>query len=143
TVFVLDRCTDDTERILRETLAADGGGATSALDPRFTILTLTSCPADWAGKVHAIHRGVSDVPAARDADYLLFADADTVFHPSCVRATVALLQHRNLGMLSLLSTLTVHDWFERFVQPAASLELLRQYPLTRANHPTRPRAFAN
>lgn len=155
-VFCLDRCTDGTEAILREELGegfgpspaaegTDGDAADSRVggEPRFTILNIASCPSDWAGKVHAIHRGVSDVPAAQEADYLLFADADTRFHPACIRATVALLRHRGLGMLSLLSTLDVQAWFERLAQPAAALELLRQYPLTRANHPTRPRAFAN
>lgn len=144
-VFCLDRCTDGTEQILREELGeAAGEGAEGAdQDERFTILNIAACPADWAGKVHAIHRGVTDVPAAGTAQLLLFADADTVFHPSCIRAGQALLRHRDLGMLSLLSTLTVHAWFERIVQPAASLELVRQYPLTRANSRTRPRAFAN
>src|SRR5690606_11146262 len=140
-VFVLDRCTDHTERLLREELrgsAAPDGAAPDTLDPRFTILPIASCPPDWAAKVHAIPRGVSDVPAARGAACLLFADADTVFHPACVRAALALLRHRRLAMLSLLSTLTVHAWFERLVQPAASLELLRQYPPIRANQPPRP-----
>lgn len=145
-VFCLDRCTDRTEQILRAEL--EGGASSGAAEPPvarhgFTILNVASCPADWAGKVHAIHRGVTDVPAAQSAELLLFADADTVFHPSCIRATQALLRHRDLGMMSLLSTLTVHAWFERIVQPAAALELVRQYPLTRANSRTRPRAFAN
>jgi hypothetical protein len=56
---------------------------------------------------------------------------------------VTLMMHRELQMLSLMSTLTSDKWFERVVQPAACMELLRQYPISRANSRERRRAFAN
>ncbi|MBL8763083.1 MAG: glycosyltransferase [Phycisphaerae bacterium] len=134
-VFVLDRCTDRTEDILRDALAGD---------VRFEVLILKACPEGWAGKVHAVHRGIADSSAARDAELLLFADADTCFDPGCVRACVSLMLERRLDMLSLLSTLTARSWFERVVQPAAAFELARQYPLLRAGrNDDRRRAFAN
>jgi glycosyltransferase involved in cell wall biosynthesis len=133
-VFCLDRCTDDTSGVLRSQLADD---------PRFHILAITDCPPDWAGKVHAIWRGVSDAPAAQAADLLLFIDADTSLHPDALRAAVALLTRRSLGMLSLLSTMTHGRWFENVVQPAAGMELMRQYPLLRANLDAGRRPFAN
>lgn len=133
-VFSLDRCTDDTERIVRD-LVGD--------DARVEVLTIRHCPEDWAGKVHALWRGVQDSAGARDAELLMFADADTVFDPGLVRATVALLQARNLDLLSLLSRLTCEQWFERLIQPAAGFELVRQYPLDYVNRTHRPRAFAN
>lgn len=137
-VLALDRCTDRTAELAR---------SLTANDPRFSILEINSCPDDWAGKVNAVWQGVNS-PAAQSADLLLFADADTIFHPSCVTATAALLEHRRLDLLSLLSTLTCHRWFEYIVQPAAGLELVRQYPIGRANRPTAVggsgrRAFAN
>jgi hypothetical protein len=137
-VLCLDRCTDRTADVARS-LVGD--------DPRFTILEIDSCPDGWAGKVNAVWAGVQ-TPAARSADLLLFADADTAFHPSCITATAALLEHRHLDLLSLLSTLTCSRWFEYVVQPAAGLELVRQYPIGRANRPTPVggsgrRAFAN
>lgn len=138
-VLCLDRCTDRTAEIAR---------ALTAGDARFTVLEITDCPEGWAGKVNAVWRGVQ-TPQARSADLLLFADADTAFHPSCLSATIALLEHRGLHLLSLLSTLTADRWFERLVQPAATFEMVRQYPLSRANRPTPPapagrrRAFAN
>jgi chlorobactene glucosyltransferase len=46
-------------------------------------------------------------------------------------------------MLSLMSTLTSDQWFERIAQPAAGMELMRQYPLVRANAKQHRRAFAN
>lgn len=133
-VFVLDRCTDDTERIVRE-LVGD--------DARVEVLINTQCPEDWSGKTHALWRGVQDSVGARDAELLLFADADTIFDPGLTRATVALLRERGLDLLSLLSRLTCDRWFERLVQPAAAFELVRQYPLDYVNRAERPRAFAN
>lgn len=132
-VLCLDRCTDATASEARRA---------AANDPRFEIVEVAHCPEDWAGKVHALWTGAQR-PWARSADLLLFADADTVFDPACVRAAVGLMQARDLAMLSLLSTLTARRWFERVVQPAAALELVRQYPLRRANRDRQRRAFAN
>jgi len=133
-VLALDRCTDSTASVAR---AAIGD------DERFDVLEITACPDDWAGKVNAVWAAVTRSPAARDADLLLFADADTTFHPGCVRATAAILHQRGLALLSLMSTLTADRWFEKIVQPAAGLELMYQYPLLRASRPTDRRAFAN
>lgn len=133
-VLALDRCSDDTAALAR----AEIGG-----DERFEIVEIDACPAHWAGKVHAVHAGVARSRGAAQADYLLFADADTVFSPGCIGASVAMMRHRKLDLLSLLSTLSHDAWFERVVQTAAVFELLRQYPLTRANALTDRRAFAN
>jgi chlorobactene glucosyltransferase len=133
-VLALDRCTDDTGALARAAIGDDN---------RFEVVAIDSCPPDWAGKVHAVHIGVTRSPGATSADYLLFADADTVFAPGCISAALALMRERRLDFLSLLSTLTYRTWFERVVQPAATLELMRQYPLTLANAATGRRPFAN
>ena len=133
-VLALDRCRDDTAAVARS--AIDG-------DPRFEIVEIDACPPHWAGKVHAVHAGVTRSRAAAEADYFLFADADTVFAPGCIAASVAMMRHRRLDLLSLLSTLSHDTWFERVVQTAAVFELLRQYPLTLANARDDRRAFAN
>lgn len=132
-VLALDRCTDGSALACRTAIGDD---------PRFTLVEINACEPGWAGKVHAVYRGVHDGGALND-DYLLFADADTLFHPACVRASLALMHARGLGMLSLLSTMRYQHWFELLVQPACGLELVRQYPLLRANDPERRRAFAN
>jgi chlorobactene glucosyltransferase len=133
-VLALDRCTDDTASIARTEIAGDA---------RFEIIEIDACPADWAGKVHAVHAGATRSRGAADAEYLLFADADTVFSPECIASSLAMMRHRKLDFLSLLSTLTHDTWFERVVQAAAALELMRQFPLTLANAPKNRRAFAN
>ena len=133
-VVALDRCTDDTASLARAAIGDDA---------RFEIVAIDACPPDWAGKVHAVHAGVTRSHSAPDADYLLFADADTKFAPGCIAAALALMRERKLDFLSLLSTLTYRTWFERIVQTAATLELMRQYPLTLANAATDRRPFAN
>ncbi len=133
-VFTLDRCTDQTRAVIEEHAAGD---------PRFHIHEITSCPADWAGKVHALWSGVRECEPARNAEILLFADADTSFSPQCVTATVALMRERGLGLLSLLSTLSHSTWYELVVQPSAAFELIHQYPLVQANRKEPRRPFAN
>ena len=133
-VLALDRCTDDTASLARSAIAGD---------ERFEIVEVNSCPADWAGKVHAVHAGVTRSRGAADAEYLLFADADTLFAPGCIASSLAMMRHRNLDFLSLISTLTYDTWFERVVQIATAFELMRLFPLLRVNGIEDPRAFAN
>jgi cellulose synthase/poly-beta-1,6-N-acetylglucosamine synthase-like glycosyltransferase len=133
-VFALDRCTDSTRQVLEQEIAGD---------QRFEVIDVASWAEDWAGKVNAIWRGVKDSQGAKNASVFVFADADTVMDPDCIRATVAILQHRRLGMLSLVSTMTHEKWFENVVQPCAGMELMRQYPLERANLDRGRRPFAN
>ncbi len=135
-VLALDRCTDDTRGVAERAIDRD---------PRFEIVEITECPADWAGKVHAAWTGFQRSGHAQNAEVLIFTDADTEFDPSCVRACLALARQRRLDMLSLFCTLTTETWFERVVQTAAGFELARQYPLIRANleDHRRRRPFAN
>ncbi|MBX3317116.1 MAG: glycosyltransferase [Phycisphaeraceae bacterium] len=133
-VIALDRCTDGTADVARGEIGGDA---------RFRLLEIQQCPLGWAGKVHAVWSGVTASAEAGLAEYLLFIDADTELDPGCVSATAALMRERQLDMLSLLSTLTYDRWFEILVQPAASLELLRQYPILQANRDVDRRPFAN
>ena len=135
-VLALDRCTDDTAALAR---AAIGD------DDRFEIIGIESCPDEWVGKVHAAHAGFTRSRAARDAEFLLFADADTLFSPGCIASALALMVQRKIDLLSLLSTLTYDAWFERVAQTPAALELMRRFPLTLVNGVDRNRfrAFAN
>ncbi len=129
-VFVLDRCTDDTAKLLAVHAAAD---------PRIVVVTNETCPDDWAGKCYAAHRGAERA----SGDLMLFTDADTWFDPRLARAAVALVHARDLALLSLLSTLTFDHLFEQVAQVAASVKLLSLYPIERVNRSRRPRPFAN
>ncbi len=134
--LALDRCTDATATLARQKIAAD---------TRFEILEIQSCPTDWAGKVHAVHQAAQAALAhpLGAPDLIAFADADVALHPRCLSACIGLLIHRQLGILSVLSTLTSHQWFEKIIQPATSMDLIRQFPLLRANGSPAKRPFAN
>lgn len=129
-VFALDRCTDGTRQALERAWEEAAAGRADA--PRLDVLEIDSCPPGWVGKSHAVFTGAQR-PAAAEADVLLFVDADTTLDQRLVRACVALMHKRGVAMLSLLSTLTHDRWFEWLVQPAAAMELLRQYPVMKAN----------
>jgi chlorobactene glucosyltransferase len=131
-VLALDRCTDGTEEAARR-----------AIDERFEVVRIERAEPGWAGKVYAAWRGYQCSEHARASDLVLFADADTTFDRSCISAAVALLHERELDLLSLLSTLRHRRWYEWLVQPAASLDLVHQYPLLRVNRRDRAMAFAN
>ena len=133
-VLALDRCTDDTAALARAEMAGD---------ERFEVIAIDECPGDWAGKVHALHAGVTRSRSAADAEFLLFADADTLFAPGCIAAALALMRDRKLDFLSLISTLTYDTWFERVVQIATAFELMRLFPLMLVNGIGGRRAFAN
>jgi hypothetical protein len=133
-VFALDRCTDGTERALLDTVGDD---------PRFELIAIDRCPADWAGKVHAMHAAVERADGVVGAELLLFADADTWLEPGALRAAEAYLRRERLDLLSLLPTLTADDPWEKHAQPACGFELVRQYPLDRVNSDHKRRAFAN
>ncbi|MFO0376074.1 MAG: glycosyltransferase, partial [bacterium] len=133
-VFALDRCSDNTESVLRSVVGDD---------ERFEVVIVSHCPADWAGKVHAIYAGLHGSAAAQRANVLVFADADTWFERGCLRGCLALLERRRLGLLSLASTLTSHNWYERAVQPVAGFQMLAMYPPYRANRTERRRPLAN
>ncbi|HRQ76781.1 MAG TPA: glycosyltransferase family 2 protein [Phycisphaerales bacterium] len=135
-IFVLDRCTDETRDLLRPHEQADS---------RIVVIENDHCPADWAGKCHAAQLGASRATG----EWLLFTDADTEFHPALCRASVATALHQNLGLLSLLSTLTHEKPHELIAQPVAGFNLMRIYPIrrvvrdsrTEGRRPMRP--FAN
>ncbi len=141
--LALDRCTDRTEEVARSLIADD---------PRFEIVVISSCPEDWSGRsnalcvavARAIEAGVPGTPGNAPPDLLLFADSDTQFHPECIGAAAALLESRDLDLLSFVSRMAYRSWFEWVVQPSVGMELFRQYPLIKANRTDgKKRAFAN
>lgn len=129
-IFVLDRCSDRTLERLTPIASEDS---------RLVIVENGSCPPDWAGKCNAARLGAERATG----ELLLFTDADTQFDPKLIRATVSLLRHRGLSLLSLMPTLTSDLLFERVAQPVAAITLLRMYPISSANRPSNPRVFAN
>ena len=134
-ILALDRCTDATASIARQEINNDH---------RFEIIEITECQEGWAGKVNAVRAGIERSAFTSEAEFFLFTDADCLLHPSCLRATTALSENRDLDLLSFINEYPAQAWYESIVQPIAGFELMRQYPLLRANRTDeRQRPFAN
>lgn len=77
-VAVNDRSTDQTGAIM-ERLAAEPASAGKLL-----VLHVRELPSGWLGKVHAMWLGAQQV----QSDWLLFTDADCVFHSDSLRRAI-------------------------------------------------------
>lgn len=105
-IAVLDDDSRDATHALVEGLVATSGG-------RLRLLRGAPLPPGWLGKHWACHQ------LAQEARYdlLLFADADTVHHPSTVREAVAALLATESGGLSLIPRQIVGSVGEALVIP--------------------------
>ena len=129
-IYVLDRCTDRTRELL--VAAAEG-------DPRIRFIENGSCPPDWAGKCNACRVGAESAKG----DWILFTDADCRFEPDLLDSMLSIAQQRGTALLSAVGRLTYQHWFERMLQPVASMVLIRYFPLDKANRDEGRWPFAN
>jgi cellulose synthase/poly-beta-1,6-N-acetylglucosamine synthase-like glycosyltransferase len=77
-ILVNDRSTDRSARILDEF---------QERYPHIKVITITSLPERWLGKNHALYCGYK----ASTSPYLLFTDADVLFHPQTLRKAMYLM----------------------------------------------------
>jgi glycosyltransferase involved in cell wall biosynthesis len=82
-VAVNDRSTDQTGAIM-ERLAAEPASA-----GKLRVIHVRDLPSGWLGKVHAMWLGsLGNAGQQTSSDWLLFTDADCVFHPECLRRAI-------------------------------------------------------
>jgi glycosyltransferase involved in cell wall biosynthesis len=82
-VAVDDRSTDKTGAIM-ERLAAEPASA-----GKLRVIHIRDLPSGWLGKLHAMWLGSQGNASQQDqSDWLLFTDADCVFHPDSVRRAI-------------------------------------------------------
>jgi glycosyltransferase involved in cell wall biosynthesis len=95
-----DRSTDHTGAII-DSIAAQN-------PQKLQALHITELPEGWLGKTHAM------ALAARQAttDYLLFTDADVLFHPTAIRLALANAVATNADHLITVPTTIIHRWDE-------------------------------
>ncbi len=84
-----DRSTDATGEILERMKAEH---------PRLRVVHISELPGGWLGKNHALHVGA----AQAQGEWLLFTDADVVFHPGAFSAAVSCAVTRELEHLTAL-----------------------------------------
>ena len=92
-IIVNDRSTDNTGNILAQF---------AANDPRITIHTITALPAGWLGKNHALYSGAR----ASDGEWILFTDADVIYHPETLSRAMNFVLTHNLDNVAVLPEIT-------------------------------------
>ena len=99
-IVVNDRSTDDTGAILEKMAERDA---------RLAVVTLDDLPAGWIGKPRALHVGAQQARG----EFILFTDADVVFHPSVLRKAMAYVQANGFDHVTLIPQGTMPGSFLR------------------------------
>ncbi len=88
-IVVNDRSTDGTGEILEQL---------AARNPRLTVIAIADLPAGWLGKPYALQRGAQ---RAR-GEFILFTDADIVFHPAALGKAMVHVQANRLDHVTVM-----------------------------------------
>ena len=99
-VVVNDRSTDGTGSILEEM---------AKQDQRLTLMNIQSLPDGWLGKTHALHMGAQQA----HGEFILFTDADIMFHPLAFRKAMSHIQANRLDHLTVVPEDTMPGFFLR------------------------------
>ena len=99
-VAVDDRSTDHTGKLM-DTLA-------TAHPERLSILHITALPEGWLGKTHAMALAARHAKAMLQPRWLLFTDGDVLFHPECLRRSLALAESQQADHFIILPNAIVH-----------------------------------
>jgi glycosyltransferase involved in cell wall biosynthesis len=91
-IVVDDRSTDRTAEILKNF---------SERYPKLTTITITSLPEGWLGKNNALYQGYSN----STEEWILFADADIVFHPDAINRALGYVVRNKIDHLTILPEL--------------------------------------
>ncbi|HEY3246614.1 MAG TPA: glycosyltransferase family 2 protein [Phycisphaerae bacterium] len=120
-VLIDDRSDDGSSEIVDRVAAADA---------RVVPLHIRALPAEWLGKVHALHQGTQRATG----EWLLFTDADVHFAPGTLRRAIAYCEQSGLDHLAVLPDL----WPVSFLVDAALTSFARLFCLS-----VRPWALAH
>lgn len=99
-IAVDDRSTDQTGSII-DSIAAQH-------PEKLRALHVTELPPGWLGKTHAMALAARQAPT----DYLLFTDADVLFHPTAIRLALANAVASHADHLITVPTTIIHRWDE-------------------------------
>ena len=103
-VVVDDNSSDSTPEILKRL---------SGNYNNLTVIKGEPLPPDWHGKPFALFQAQQKARG----DYIIFADADSVFQPNTLKTAAHVILERNLDMLSLLPGSVYGSFWERAAQP--------------------------
>ncbi len=120
----------------------DGTAAAAPASPRLDVLTNTTLPAGWTGKLWAVNRGVEQAASTFAPDYLLLTDADIAHAPDNLRRLVARAEAKNLVLTSLMAKLSTDSRADRLMIPAFVFFFAMLYPFAWVNDRKRKMAAA-
>ena len=106
-VAVDDRSTDKTGQIIDALVAQ--------YPDRLSVIHITLLPEGWLGKTHAMATAVRHAQATLQPHWLLFTDGDVLFHPECLRRSLALAEFQQADHFITLPTAVVHTLGEGMI----------------------------
>lgn len=125
-----DRSTDATAQAVRD--FATNHRQVQSFD-------ITALPAGRLGKAHALYLAADRA----DGDWLVFTDADVVWHPALLRTVMALTAREQLDFVSLWPNTLVVGFWERFLIPACGWALSFWFYSRHPGRISETPAFAN
>ncbi|HYL93935.1 MAG TPA: glycosyltransferase [Alphaproteobacteria bacterium] len=120
-VAVNDRSVDKTGEIM-DRLAREAGG-------RLRVVHVKDLPAGWLGKTHAMWLGAQQA----GSEWILFTDADCIFHPEALRRALAYAMKNHADHLVMLPTFIMRGFGERMMLsffPTVALLALRLWKVS-------------
>jgi hopene-associated glycosyltransferase HpnB len=109
---------------------------------RLTVVTGTTRPAGWTGKLWAVSQGIALATREGAPDYLWLTDADIAHAPDNLLHLVTRAECGNLVLVSLMAKLMCANWAERFFIPAFVYFFRMLYPFSWSNAPRAKTAAA-
>ncbi len=132
-----DDSSDETASIVRDL---------GERDERVHLVSVPSDPAaraDWgSGKSYACWHGAKSAPA-RDAEWLLFLDADTRIRPDALWKAVAYSRHYDLGAFSASGIYRNPSFFGDLMEAMLYAVVMLWMPIREINDDASPRGWLN
>jgi glycosyltransferase involved in cell wall biosynthesis len=109
-IVVNDRSTDGTAEILDRF---------SKQFPQIKIATISTLPEGWLGKNNALYQGYLN----SESEWMLFTDADVVFHPDALNKALNYAINNQLDHLTILPGIASRSWLLNSVLATFSVML--------------------
>ncbi len=121
-IVVNDRSIDRTGAILEKM---------AERDPRLNVVIIESLPVGWIGKPYALHMGAQQARG----EYILFTDADIVFHPLALRKAMTHVQAHGFDNVTVIPQGTMSGVFLRTLSATFGLFIFILFKPWKARDP--------
>ena len=108
---------------------------------KLQIVSGTSLPTGWTGKLWAMAQGIEKA-SELTPDYFLLTDADIQHDISNLRRLIAKAESQNLDLVSIMVRLRCQSFWEQLLIPAFVFFFQKLYPFSWVNNPKKTTAAA-